>query len=387
MPFTPVRRSTSSSVVIRYHSSASDFLANCQSDLKTRERDANIIYPFALKAKHAESSSSSTSSPTTTTSHPRFCPSITTSFTSDSETSDDETSAPAPASPSKNDQFWLSAWTVHGRQPAKLDMVLSCTNGPINKYPIFLYSNVPDEDLATSFVQPRIDALVSKLRSCVKSKRVFSVYGPVPLAQSFVRAWSSLTGAVPVVEPYYAAKHTFCTRETLSSSIEDSAPLSPLSPSHDLRLAEPKDLASAAALCYGFASGSEPFVLSVQDSFKEAGLYIQNRQMYAYKVGEETASIVCVTRSSQNVAAITKVYTNPQFRGRKCAEKLVRHACQHQLGEMGKREVVLFVAHDNKAAEKVYDRVGFQGLWGKARPEGVNDWVEIGFEDAEVGHW
>ncbi|KAG9010300.1 hypothetical protein FRB94_010650 [Tulasnella sp. JGI-2019a] len=378
MPFTPIRRSTTSSIVIRFHNSATDLLANCQSDLKARERDANIILPFALKAKHGESSSSSTSS---APHNPKFLPQITTSFSSDSESSDDE-AVPALTSPTKVDQFWLSAWTSRGRQPAKLDMVLSCTNGPIGKYPVFLYSNVPDEDLTSVLVIPRIDALVARLRSLVTSKRVFSVFGPVPLTQPFVHAWSSSTGATPVIDPYYAAKHTFCTRESLTS-----APISPLSVSHSLRLAEPSDLVGAASLCHGFASGSEPFVLSVEDSIKEANLYISQRQMYVYKIEDAIASIVCVTRSSANVSAITKVYTNPHFRGQKCAEKLVRYVCQVLLGEMGKREVVLFVAHDNKAAEKVYDRVGFQGLWGKPRPEGVNDWVEIGFEEAEVGHW
>lgn len=212
--------------------------------------------------------------------------------------------------------------------------------------------------------------------------------GPVPLTRSLVNTWSAATGVVPVIDPYYAAKHTVCTRESLTD-----APLSPLSPTHSMRLASPTDLVSTAALCHGFAAGSEPFLLSAEDALREARGYISARQMYVYDIvspatgHHETASIVCVTRSSANVAAITKVYTNPMFRGRKCAEKLVRYVCQQMLYELGKTSVVLFVAHDNKAAEKVYDRVGFQGLWGKPRPEGVNDWVEIGFEDTELGHW
>lgn len=220
----------------------------------------------------------------------------------------------------------------------------------------------------------------------------FALPGPVPLTQQFTKTWSSTTGAIPVIDPYYAAKHTFCTKDTLNDGTHNGAPVSPISPSHSLRLAEPKDLISCASLCHDFAAGSDPFFLSCEDAIKEARGYIQNKQMYVYDIAtedgrSEIASIVCVTRSSWNVAAITKVFTNPHHRGRKCAEKLVRYVCQQQLYELNKQLVVLFVAHDNKAAEKVYDRVGFQGLWGKARPEGVNDWVEIGFEDTELGHW
>lgn len=48
--------------------------------------------------------------------------------------------------------------------------------------------------------------------------------------------------------------------------------------------------------------------------------------------------------------------------------------------------MVLFVAHSNAAAEKVYDRVGFEGLRGKMA-DGVEDWLEIGFVGTVRGHW
>lgn len=132
------------------------------------------------------------------------------------------------------------------------------------------------------------------------------------------------TEAVPVEDPYYAAKHTYCTRATLSKES------TPLPSGHEVRLADMSDLQRGAESCYGFAAGSEPFVLSFEDATKEARGYIANRQMYVYNIVDEqtgsveTASIVCATRTSQNVSAITKVYTNPLHRGKKCAEKLVR---------------------------------------------------------------
>jgi len=40
------------------------------------------------------------------------------------------------------------------------------------------------------------------------------------------------------------------------------------------------------------------------------------------------ASIVAVTRKSEGVAAITKVYTPNRWRGKGCAERLVRRVCR-----------------------------------------------------------
>ncbi|KIO17348.1 hypothetical protein M407DRAFT_85086 [Tulasnella calospora MUT 4182] len=378
----PIRRPTLDTTFVRYHPTAASLLASCQNDFMLRERDANIILPFAIKTKYAEPQS-----PVNVRRNSIKPRSPILLNESDTESSDNDIMR-TPVSPvTKDEQFWLSVWTSRARQPARLDMVLSCTTGPIGKYPVFLYSNVPDDDMTSEWIVPRIELLVKRLRCCLSTKRVFSVFGPVPLTRAFVSAWVDSTEAMPVEDPYYAAKHTYCTRATLSQ--ETSA----IPVGHELRLADMSDLHRGTELCYGFAAGSEPFVLSIEDATKEARGYIANRQMYVYNIVDErtgaveTASIVCVTRTSQNVSAITKVYTNPMHRGKKCAEKLVRFVSHTLLTEGKKSSVVLFVAHDNLAAEKVYDRVGFQGLCGKPRPEGVSDWVEIGFENTEIGHW
>lgn len=106
---------------------------------------------------------------------------------------------------------------------------------------------------------------------------------------------------------------------------------------------------------------------------------------------KEIASIVAFTRNSDKVAAITKVCTNPKWRRRGCAERLVRRVCKHLLIGPGRKEsVVLYVAHDNQAATNVYRRVGFAGL-SRDGPavEGVDRWLEIGFDFAmvDLGHW
>ena len=65
----------------------------------------------------------------------------------------------------------------------------------------------------------------------------------------------------------------------------------------------------------------------------EASLLIKKGQVWVHEIcvpGQraEIASIVAVTRTSDTVAGITKVYTNPRWRQRGCAERLVRHVCK-----------------------------------------------------------
>ena len=55
-----------------------------------------------------------------------------------------------------------------------------------------------------------------------------------------------------------------------------------------------------------------------------------------------------------------------------------------------KEKVVLYAAHNNPAAAKVYHRVGFLGLGPDAEPvDGVDSWLELGFDRRHVtlGHW
>jgi len=56
------------------------------------------------------------------------------------------------------------------------------------------------------------------------------------------------------------------------------------------------------------------------------------------------------------------------------------------LFEDKKASVALYVGHRNNA-QRVYDRVGFAGLCGKDKPEGVEDSLELGFIGANKGHW
>jgi hypothetical protein len=66
---------------------------------------------------------------------------------------------------------------------------------------------------------------------------------------------------------------------------------------------------------------------------------------------------------------------------------LTHHAVVSLLVDCGKRTVTLYVGHNN-SAQRVYDRVGFVGLCGKEKINGVEDSLELGLvTDEPRGHW
>ncbi|KAF8872523.1 hypothetical protein CPB85DRAFT_1237624 [Mucidula mucida] len=290
--------------------------------------------------------------------------------------------------PNASANVWVLVWTH-----LRLDLVLSCTSTEMGTYPIFIASTVPTPRLTQQFLSSRIPVLASTLYQEVPDTRVYSVFGPDAIVNSFAPLWSSLTGISRYAEPYYAAKLSVCTSRTISNRSASIIPGLQM----DLRLAVPADLQGVAELCYGFASESDPFTLTRDEALKEASHLIQNKQVWVHGIRQEAtnngpseiASIVACTRNADQCATITKVYTNPRWRRRGCAERLVRRVTKILLSSRYE-EVALYVAHDNPAAAKVYHRVGFAGL-GDGSADGVNceHWSEIGFDRnvVELGHW
>lgn len=83
----------------------------------------------------------------------------------------------------------------------------------------------------------------------------------------------------------------------------------------------------------GHLRSKKPFVLSADGALNEARVLISKRQLWVHEIrragqAPEIASIVAVTRTSETVAGITKVYTNPRWRQRGCAERLTRKVCK-----------------------------------------------------------
>ncbi|PCH33885.1 hypothetical protein WOLCODRAFT_147958 [Wolfiporia cocos MD-104 SS10] len=285
---------------------------------------------------------------------------------------------------------WIVCTTVQaGGVLSEVDFVLSCTEGPIGAYPIFIFTPISSSRLNSQYYTPRLRAMVRALLECVPPERVFSVFSLDSITPAFAKSWTEETGISLDSSPeYYAATFTHCTAQTLTRN-------QPVlhGYSHKLRLAVESDIPAAAELCHSFAAVSEPFVLSKEDAIREASLLVRQGQLWVHEVAvpgrsPEIASIVAVTRTSRTVAGITKVYTNPDWRHLGCAERLTRYVCMQLLQQ--KESVVLYVAHNNPAAANVYHKVGFVGLsHGSPRVEGVDSWLELGFDRkiVDLGHW
>ncbi|KAG6814129.1 hypothetical protein H0H92_002124 [Tricholoma furcatifolium] len=287
----------------------------------------------------------------------------------------------------KEDEVWIVCTTDD-----KVDFVLSCTRHAMGNYPIFIYSAQSTPVLTVSFVRPRVERLATTLHECVSVERVFSVFAVDVVSEAFADVWCRITHIGFYKRPYYAASFTYCTTQSLGSKHRQFTMLPGMS--YDLRPAVREDIPAVAKLCYDFAAEAEPFVLSEKQAIEEATLLISQNQLWVHtiqrdgEVDSHIASIVAVTRESPSVAAITKVFTNRDFRSKRCAERLVRKVVQTLLKR--KDSVVLYVAHNNPAASKVYNRVGFVGLdKSSLHVDGVDSWLELGFERdfVTLGHW
>ncbi|KAG8744638.1 hypothetical protein FRC10_009671 [Ceratobasidium sp. 414] len=357
----PARAATLNLQVLVHHT-ATDFLDATEHILEKHELTSNIIYPCAIKARTYERLPVSAARGAAYWSAPR----------------------PATAKPSR--QFWITQWTVRSAATAPtLDFVVAVTNGQFGGYPVFIWSPHSSGDMTPYFLSPRIQTIVSHLQWAGPAERVFSVFGQDPVVEAFTNMWSQTTSKLPEPEVFYAAKFSFCTAKTL---LPAPTPIT----GHSLRLATRADLDQCAQLCKEFADDSVYFPLSLSDGRLQAQTMIDARQLWVYDTPQGIATIVASTRRTTDaVASINKVYTPPAHRGKGCAQRLVAHVTRALLsgteGSTKHRAVVLYVGHDNSAA-RVYHRVGYQGLAeGVPRPREVENWLEIGFQGTDRGHW
>ncbi|KAJ3996568.1 acyl-CoA N-acyltransferase [Lentinula boryana] len=278
-----------------------------------------------------------------------------------------------------SDQLWLFC-VSRNKSIVTVDMVLSCTENEMGKYPIFIVPTQPVSRWSLHSLSVRLKALAEALRDSVPQERVYSIFAPDIIVSLFSQLWSDLVGIGINEKPYYAAR-------LLSCASVIPAP-SPLPPSATCRLAVTADTTAIAKLCKGFSEESEPFVLGWNEAFKEASLLISKQQVWVYCVSEEISCIAAFTRNTSNMATITKVYTLPSCRGRGYARHLVREVTRHLLRN-GKREVVLYVAHNNVSAARVYESVGFVEPDPAVEVGHTVNWTEVGFDRnyVDLGHW
>ncbi|KAF5375549.1 hypothetical protein D9615_009137 [Tricholomella constricta] len=282
---------------------------------------------------------------------------------------------------------WITCSSSSG-----IEFILAVTEGYMGSYPIFIYTTLPFDALDEDYIRPYIKMLIRALDTAVFRRRVYSVFAAEPITLAFAQEWTRLTGIKNYAEnPFYAAKISFCTAESLDKR-DDTIDVSL---GYKLRPAVAADIPAIGELCFLFADESFPFRLTRARAEEEATLLVEMNQVWVHEARlpgqpKEIASIVAFTRNSDMVATITKVCTNPKWRRRGCAGRLVRRVCKYLLnGPNRKESVVLYVAHDNRAANYVYHRVGFAGLSNNGPAvQGVDPWLEVGFDFAEVdlGH-
>jgi hypothetical protein len=195
---------------IRTFVSASSIPPDVWECFKTFPQNSNILYPHALKRRAAERNGQA----------------------------------------SIGTEFWMVYWS---NQPfPTIDLVLSCTDGPLGTYPIIIFTPHEPERLYEAFIRPRITRLIYALDQQVLRHRVYSVFAPEEITKVFAKVWSAHTGIAIEKEPYYAALITYCTRATFRNRRTTIDP----DFVYDLRLAEETDIPAAAELCYGFAETS-----------------------------------------------------------------------------------------------------------------------------------
>ncbi|TFY63132.1 hypothetical protein EVJ58_g3425 [Rhodofomes roseus] len=155
---------------------------------------------------------------------------------------------------SAGSNVWLVCSTsAPGSLTASVDFVLSCTEGSLGSYPLFIFTPIPLSQLSAQFYLPRLRSLVKRLQQSVPPERVFSIFALEPVARDFASLWTKATGISLDKDPeYYAAKFTYCTKTTLQSG--QLAPLRDVA--YDLRPARESDLHNVAELCSGFAETS-----------------------------------------------------------------------------------------------------------------------------------
>ncbi|KAG9019984.1 hypothetical protein FS837_008705 [Tulasnella sp. UAMH 9824] len=158
-----------------------------------------------------------------------------------------------------------------------------------------------------------------------------------------------------------------------------------LLPGHRIRMAETDDVDIAAEFCREYSS--YPYLLDHAAARREARALINSKALFFYEAkrgteGHSAISMVVVGRNSANVASITKVFTRPDCRRMGYASRLLHHVCSHLLNEEGKSAVVSLVPSGNEAYKQLAMRIGFDRT-----TSGNEEWMEIGFEDVNMGHW
>ncbi|KAG8219044.1 hypothetical protein J3R82DRAFT_4800 [Butyriboletus roseoflavus] len=263
----------------------------------------------------------------------------------------------ASSSPDDNEQLWIALYDGKNN----VEFMLSCTKGPLGNYPIFIVAckssaQLAQEEKHGKDLADSLSLLVRCLLQNVRPQRVFSVFSTAKVTEKFAEIFEAQIhqehGIQARNDPYYDATFTFCTRETFNESLGLTFPLRE---SEDiivaLRRADMSHLNGIKTMCQAFSETSWPYELDDARAELEARTMIEKQQVWVHivqKAGQESeiACLVATTRESDNVTAVTKVFTVENWRGRGCAARLLHRVCQDVLQK--ERRVVLYVGNSEE---------------------------------------
>ena len=144
---------------------------------------------------------------------------------------------------SPRDHVWIAIYSRQG----SVALVLSCTDGYMGAYPIFIVNTNPIDENLTSYIQ----LLAHTLQRHVPIERVYSVFAPIKITQLFSRMWTHLTGVQAEEQPYYDSKISCLWRGSLQQPVIPSE-----SSTFEVGLATPADVLPIAKSCHSFAMDS-----------------------------------------------------------------------------------------------------------------------------------
>ena len=218
------------------------------------------------------------------------------------------------------DHLWIAIYSKLGT----VALVLSCTDGYMGAYPVFIVNTNPidENDFAWCIHQSALT-----LQRHVPLERVYSVFGPIKVTQLFSRTWTQLTGVQAEAHPYYDSKISCLRRH---ENLQQPVTLSESS-TFEVGPATRADILSIAKSCHAFAIDSvsrrlpfdsiqalniysqPPFILTAEAALIEAKKLVSSRQIWTHKVNGRVVSIAAFTRNTRQIATITKVINYIQY--------------------------------------------------------------------------
>lgn len=154
-----------------------------------------------------------------------------------------------------HDDLWIVLWATDTSQTyprPSVAAVLSCTNGPLGAYPIFIFTPFSTE-LSVNDLHQRALVIAQELLNNIPPDRVFSVFSTDAMANAFASVWTELTGVnICDGRPYYHAYLMYCDERTLTLRDVPSLEGAVFTP----RLATEADIDKAKVLCFEFAATS-----------------------------------------------------------------------------------------------------------------------------------